>query len=115
MHQVATFLWMKQWTGKAKTGTGEGRPKGVYGKAYAARRKHALQTHPDWSDGHRHSDALRVMMKAFLKDLLLAWRAAETVEMPNAETRAALKEREAGGGKVYRDSGRQIVDAVLQE
>jgi hypothetical protein len=73
MHQIATFLWMKQWIGKDKTGTGVGAPNGPYGEIYAARRARTKQTHPDWSDGHAHSDALRVMMKEFLKDLWIEW------------------------------------------
>jgi hypothetical protein len=36
---------------------------------YALRRAKTAVTHPDWTDGHAYSDALRVMMKAFLRDL----------------------------------------------
>jgi hypothetical protein len=73
MAMIAQFLWMKQWKGAAKSETGEGQPTGPYGEIYAARRAHTAQTHPDWSKGHSHSDALRVMMKEFLKDLWCAW------------------------------------------
>lgn len=74
MHQIAVWLVNAQWIGKAKTASGEGEPNGPYGGFYAARRAHTLTTHPDWSDGHRRMDALRVAMKSFLKDLLLQWR-----------------------------------------
>jgi hypothetical protein len=40
---------------------------------YDARRAHTAVTHPDWTDGHSHNDALRVASKAILRDL---WRAA---------------------------------------
>jgi len=74
MIQIAQSLWFKQWMGKAKTGNGEGQPNGPYGEVYAARRKHTASTHPEWSKGHSHSDAIRIMMKAFLKDLWIQWR-----------------------------------------
>ena len=95
MHQIATFLWMKQWIGKAKTTSGEGEPTGPYGEVYFARRRHTLITHPDWSDGHRHSDALRITMKAFLKDLWVQWNKQSTnvVELP--EAKPATRKRKA--------------------
>lgn len=74
MHEIAYSLWMKQWIGKAKTGTGIGAPNGRYGEIYAARRAKTTITHPDWSDGHGYNDALRVMMKAFLCDLWVEWQ-----------------------------------------
>jgi hypothetical protein len=77
MHQVAVWLVNAQWIGKAKTESGEGEPDGPYGEIYSNRRKHTAKIHPDWSDGHRRMDALRVAMKAFLKDLHLEWRALD--------------------------------------
>jgi hypothetical protein len=74
MHQIVVWLVNAQWIGKAKTASGEGEPDGPYGEVYAARRKHTLTTQPDWSDGHRRMDALRVTMKEFLKHLFLEWR-----------------------------------------
>ena len=83
MHQIAVWLVNAQWIGKAKTESGEGEPNGPYGEIYATRRKHTLTTHADWSDGHRRMDALRVTMKAFLKDLHVEWRKPrEVVEKP---------------------------------
>jgi Transposase IS116/IS110/IS902 family len=76
MHQIASWLWVKNWVGKAKTGTGAGAPNGKYGEIYAAHRAKTTVTHPDWSDGHQHSDALRIVMKEFLKDLWVEWRKA---------------------------------------
>jgi Transposase IS116/IS110/IS902 family len=68
-------VWLKnaQWTGAAKTEDGVGKPKGHYGEVYAKRRAHTAETHPDWTKSHSHMDALRVMMKAVLKDLYLEW------------------------------------------
>jgi hypothetical protein len=74
MHQIALWLVNSQWIGKAKTDDGEGKPNGPYGEVYAARRKHTIETHPDWSDGHRRMDGIRIAMKQFLIDLLVEWK-----------------------------------------
>lgn len=44
-----------------------------YRVVYDNRRAHTAVSRPDWSDGHSHNDALRVVSKEILKDL---WRAA---------------------------------------
>lgn len=44
-----------------------------YRDVYTARRAHTATTHPDWTDGHSHHDALRILAKRILRDL---WRAA---------------------------------------
>lgn len=44
-----------------------------YRVVYDQRRAHTAITHPEWTDGHSHNDALRVASKEILKDL---WRAA---------------------------------------
>lgn len=80
MHQIVVWLVNTQWIGKAKTASGEGEPNGPYGEIYAERRKHTLVTHPDWSDGHRRMDGLRIAMKAFLKDLHLEWKRCEAAK-----------------------------------
>lgn len=41
---------------------------------YDQRRAHTTQTHPEWTDGHRHADALRILSKEILRDL---WTAAQ--------------------------------------
>lgn len=46
-----------------------------YRLVYERRRAHTATTHPEWTDGHSHQDALRIASKAILKDL---WRAAAT-------------------------------------
>src|SRR4029434_9391043 len=74
MHQIALWLVNAQWIGAAKSDTGEGKPNGPYGVAYADRRAHTAKAHPDWTKQHSRMDGLRVAMKAFLKDLLLEWR-----------------------------------------
>lgn len=44
-----------------------------YRAVYDARRAHTKVTRPEWTDGHSHNDALRVVAKAVLKEL---WREA---------------------------------------
>lgn len=46
---------------------------GDYRKVYDARRATTAATHPDWTSGHSHNDALRIVSKRILRDL---WRAA---------------------------------------
>lgn len=87
--QIALWLRNAQWVGKAKTEDGIGRPSGSYGEAYAARRARTAVTHPDWSDGHADTDALRVMFKEFLKDLWVAWR--ECAAQPERPANFTLK------------------------
>lgn len=53
-----------------------------YRVVYDGRRKHTAVTHPDWTDGHSHNDALRISAKAFLRDL---WREAKRIHELNAE------------------------------
>lgn len=43
---------------------------------YDQRRSVTAETHPDWTLGHSHNDALRVMAKEFLKQLWIASRQA---------------------------------------
>lgn len=45
-----------------------------YRAVYDARRAHTAVTHPDWTAGHSHSDALRITSKAILRDLWIAAR-----------------------------------------
>ncbi len=42
-----------------------------YRLTYDARRAHTAVTHPEWTPGHSHNDALRIASKAILRDL---WR-----------------------------------------
>jgi len=74
MHQIAIWLVNAQMEAKVKSGTRHGRPKGPYGEVYVQRREHTAQTHADWSDGHARMDAVRFVMKRFLKHLWQAWR-----------------------------------------
>lgn len=46
---------------------------GEYRAVYDARRAHTATTHPDWTPGHSHNDAIRIVSKRILRDL---WRAA---------------------------------------
>ena len=80
LQQVAQWLWVKQWISAKKADADEGKPNGPYGEIYAARRAHTAKTHPDWTKGHSHADALRIMMKKFLLDLHVAWQRAEATE-----------------------------------
>src|SRR5262245_16161698 len=90
--QIAQWLWVHQWIGKAKAGNEEGLPNGKYGEVYAARRKRTEETHPDWTPGHRQSDALRVTMKEFLLDLWCAWndRKRVTVSQEQVDTHQVI-------------------------
>lgn len=45
-----------------------------YRATYDTRRAHTATTHPDWTPGHSHNDALRITSKAILRDL---WREAK--------------------------------------
>lgn len=45
-----------------------------YRRVYDARRVRTRDTHPEWTDGHSHNDAMRVASKELLKDL---WREAK--------------------------------------
>lgn len=49
---------------------------GPYRQVYDKRRARTAETHPDWSKGHSHGDALRVMTKALVEDLWAEWRRA---------------------------------------
>lgn len=49
---------------------------GPYRQSYDKRRARTALTHSDWSKGHSHDDALRIMSKQFLLDLWVEWRAA---------------------------------------
>lgn len=53
-----------------------------YRATYDARRAHTAETHPDWTAGHSHNDALRIVSKAILRDL---WRAARTYHTGETE------------------------------
>ena len=91
MAQIAQWLWVKQWIGKAKTGTGVGAPSGPYGEIYAERRAKTAVAHPDWSDGHAHSDALRIMMKYFLRSLWCEWKRCAEQEQANERIATAAE------------------------
>lgn len=73
IYTIADSLSRAQWVGKAKTEDGLGRPDGPFGEVYARRRAHTAITHPDWTPGHARNDALRVMIKEYVKHLWVAW------------------------------------------
>jgi Transposase IS116/IS110/IS902 family len=79
MHVISIWLKNKQWIGAAKTDDGVGKPNGKFGAIYATRRARTAATHPDWTKQHGHMDALRIMMKAVLKDLWLQWNEVERI------------------------------------
>jgi hypothetical protein len=45
-------------------------------RAILDRREHTATTHPEWTKGHSHNDAMRVASKAILRDL---WREAKRI------------------------------------
>lgn len=85
IHQIAMWLRNAQCESKEKSGTDYGRPTGPYGEAYVHRREHTKVTHPDWSPGHAHMDALRYVAKRLLRDLWTEWRRANNL-MPGTAT-----------------------------
>ena len=50
---------------------------GRFSDVYYEAKRHYEQTHPEWTDGHRHNAAMRKMGKVYLACLWLAWRQAE--------------------------------------
>jgi hypothetical protein len=58
---------------------------GPYRDVYDRRRERTAITHPDWTPGHSHNDALRITAKTILKDL---WRAARTHHQANSDAPA---------------------------
>lgn len=54
----------------------------VYRTVYELRRAHTAATHPDWTPGHSHNDALRIVSKAVLRDL---WREARVLHLPDEQ------------------------------
>lgn len=51
-----------------------------YAKVYLDRRAHTGQTHPEWTPGHSHNDAMRIVSKELLKDMWIASKALHTGE-----------------------------------
>lgn len=47
---------------------------GPYRAAYDTKKAHYQETHPEWTDGHRHNAAMRYAVKELLKDMWNAWR-----------------------------------------
>lgn len=62
-----------KYTGKVEE-SGRVKMRSPYRDVYDNRRARSAVTHPEWSDGHSHNDALRVVAKAFLKDLWIESR-----------------------------------------
>lgn len=52
---------------------------GPYRLAYDIRRARTAETHPDWTAGHSHGDAIRVMTKELLRDLWAAWNGERAI------------------------------------
>lgn len=110
MHGVISeSLFRAQWQSAAKAGADVGRPTGRYGEAYARRRARTAITHPEWTPGQSHQDALRIMTQRLVLDLWMAWRcdlngqpqpylrhaapalgAVPVLRSPDAESAAAL-------------------------
>lgn len=52
---------------------------GPYRGVYDRRRARTLETHPDWTKGHSHNDALRIMTSHLVRDLWVAWRRSTNI------------------------------------
>jgi hypothetical protein len=67
-----------------------------YRVKYDTRRAHTAVTHPDWTDGHSHTDGLRIAAKEILKDL---WREAKRLhELPAAHENVETQPGRGSGG-----------------
>ncbi len=79
IHQLSNWMVNAQTTSKLKNKSEQTEPKGPpsefpYGHIYYDRYyKKAMKDHPDWTDGHRRYDALRIVMKKYLTDLWAEW------------------------------------------
>lgn len=58
--------------------------KSPYRAVYLTRREHTATTHPEWTPGHSHNDALRIASKAILRDL---WRESKRLHEQHQEER----------------------------
>ena len=70
---VAESMSKHQLEAAAKTDTEFGKPKGKYGHVYVARREKMKLAQPAWPKAHAKMDAMRIMTKALVADLWLAW------------------------------------------
>lgn len=60
--------------------------KSPYRAVYLTRRERTATTHPEWTPGHSHNDALRIASKAILRDL---WREARRLHGHTEEQQTA--------------------------
>lgn len=82
---------------------------GPYRAVYDQRRAHCQLTHPDWTDGHRHADAMRVMVKAVLRD---AWRVAHGQRPRASATVLTTPERTLPESEGQSSSGAHVPNAA---
>lgn len=75
---------------------------GPYRQVYDRRRQRTAETHADWTAGHSHGDAIRIMTKELLRDLWLAWngeramnRAEPILRLPSSDLSRASSQRNA--------------------
>lgn len=73
--QIAENMLKHQLIGKEKSASGKTEPKGYYGQIYCARRDYVDgdPARSDWNGIRKLRDAQRIVMKALLEDLWLAW------------------------------------------
>lgn len=72
---------------------------GPYHEVYLKRRRRTAETHPDWTKGHSHHDAKRVMVKALISDLWHEWRRAGVIQPDGAIEIAPASTRLNEGGR----------------
>jgi hypothetical protein len=91
-----------------------------YRRVYDERRAHTLTTHPDWSDGHSHNDALRITAKAILLDIWLVangrdpkvGHARRDAQTPRAHPDPSMN---GGGGQFVHDAHTAVAPAATPE
>lgn len=69
--------------GIRKTDSGERYAITESGEVYLSRRMRTDETHPEWTDAHRHNDAMRVMGKRFIRDLWCEAKRIHEQDHPN--------------------------------
>jgi len=62
--------------------------KGQYHALYLARRERTAITHPEWTKGHSHNDAMRIMTQRLISDLWSEWRRANQSSPVRADVSA---------------------------
>jgi hypothetical protein len=111
---IADSLLRAQIKSKAKSGTKHGEPLGPYGAVYVRRREHDDTVHPDWTDGHAKSDALRIMMATVINDLWKCWN-VETRQFVSTGQDVSPQKPAAGSTECLNSSKRMTLPPAREQ